>query len=177
MKKIIGTILAILVAGILWTIDIQDRYDTNLPRYFSDEEEKFFMHHKTVEESQEIIKSNWDNEKYQFPREEIKSVKYYKNVLLISRLTSKKLTPNQTMKLISIINNAENFDWGETTWGIKESNYFFRFFNEDDKEIGKMWVCFDSCGMTEIKPWVPSTKYSGLSEIGKSRLAELVNEI
>lgn len=177
MKKAIGIFMTILGIGLLWKIDIQDRYETDLPKYFSDEEQKFFMYYKTVEESQEVIKSNWAKEKYQFPREEIITVKYYKNTPLISRLSSKTLSETQTKKLVSIINNPNNFDWSETTWGIKESNYFFRFFNKDDKEIGKLWVCHENCGMTEMKPWIPTTKYGGLSEIGKSKLAELVNEI
>jgi hypothetical protein len=177
MKKIIGVILTILGIGIFCVIDIQDRYETNLPKYFSKEEERFFMYHKTVEESQEVIKGNWNKREYQFPREEIKTIKYYNNVPLISRLTSKELTKEQSKNLIGIINNPNNFEWSETTWGIKESNYFFRFFNKADKEIGKFWVCFDECGMTEISPWIPTSKYGGLSKNGKSEIAKLVSEI
>lgn len=177
MKKIIVIILVILAIGALWINDIHNKHYPNLPKYFSKEEEQFFMHHKTVEESQGVIQANWNKEKYQFPREEIKSVKFYNNIPLISQLTSKKLTPNQTRQLIAIINNPENFTWGETTWEEQESTYFFSFFNKDDQEIGRIWICLDHCWITEIKPWIPSTKYGGLSEIGKSKFTELVNEL
>lgn len=177
MKKTIGIILTILGISLLWKIDVQDRYETSLPKYFSDEEQNFFVHYKTVEESKEVIKLNWADEKYQFPREEIATIKYYKNTPFISRFNSKTLSENQIQELVSIINNPINFDWSETTWRIEESNYFFRFFDKDDKEIGELWVCNEKCGMTEIKPWIPTTKYGGLSEIGKSQLTELIDEI
>ena len=177
MKKAIGIILTILGIGVLCLIDIQDRYESNLPVYFSEDEERFFKEYKTVEESQEVIKANWNKGEFQFPRERIKTIKYYKNIPILSRVMGKELAEAHKKKLIAIINNPDNFDWCETTWGIRESNYFFRFFNETDREIGKFWVCFDDCGMTEIRPWVPTTKYGGLSEKGKIKFAELINEI
>ena len=177
MKKIIGIILTILSIGILWVIDFQDRNKTNLPKYFSKEEEMFFIHHKTVEESQKVIKAHWNKIGYQFPREEIKTIKYYKNVPIISRLMSKELTEEQKSQLIEIINNPNNFDWGETTWSTSESTSIFRFFSQADKEIGKLWLCRDKCGMIELQPWIPTTKYGGLSERGKTEFAKLMNEM
>ncbi|MCG8328039.1 MAG: hypothetical protein MI974_10160 [Chitinophagales bacterium] len=177
MKRIIKIVSTIIIIGIVWMIDLQDRYSTKLSHYFSEEEATFFMYYKTAEESQEVIKANWDKKEYQFPREILKSIRYYKNIPFFSRLMSKKLAKEQEVKLIEIINDPGNFHWGETTWAIKESSCFFRFFNEENKEIGKLWVCYDGCGMTELRPWVPATKYGGFSEKGKLEFIELINGI
>lgn len=175
-KWIIRIILILFLFGILIGLDWNDRFSTDLPEYYSNEESQFLTHYKTVEESQKVIEENWNDEKYQFPKEKISCIKVCKNVPLIGRIIGRELNTIERKELIEIINDFENFDWGETTWGIHEASHIFRFLDIQEKEIMKIWVCLDDCKMIEIKPWIPSTKYGGLNEKGYKKMEKLLAE-
>ena len=80
-------------------------------------------------------------------------------------------------EVIAFFNNPINFDWGETTWEVTESEYILRFYSKQDKEIGKIWLCLEGCGMTKSIPFSPNMKYGGLSEIGKEGIEKIINKI
>lgn len=137
IKKILFAIIIISVIGFAIISDIFDRrqyYST-----FPPEEEltEFFMY-KTTEEQEKAFEENFGNEKYNFPREEVAEVKLFRNTFLVSRLTSKTLSESSKTKIISFFNDPVNFDWSETTWEVTDSEYILRFYNKEEKEIGKI---------------------------------------
>jgi hypothetical protein len=175
LKKI-TIVLAILVSTII--ILISDRADRN--QFYSiatsKEELKTFFLHKTSEEQEKAYESNFGNEKYKFPREKVAKIKLYKNVFLLSRIISKEISESDKIKTLNFFNNPENFSWGETTWSIEDSEYILRFFDENENEIGKIWICLEECGMTKSIPFSPNMKYGGLSKIGREKIKDLLND-
>jgi hypothetical protein len=176
IKKILLAVFFIAFIGMVIISDIFDRgqyYSTYTPK---EETIEFFMR-ETSEEQEKVFEKNFGNEKYSFPRQEVAEVKLFRNRFLLSRLTSKTLSNSSKTELISFFNNPVNFDWGETTWEVAESEYILRFYNKEDKEIGKIWLCLEGCGMTKSIPFSPNMKYGGLSESGKEGVEKIINTI
>ena len=174
--KILLVVFIIIIIGFVIVSDVFDRgqyYSTFTPK---EEMIEFYMH-KTSEEQEKAFEKNFGNEKYNFPREKVAKVILFKNRFLLSRLTSKTLSETSKSEVISFFNNPVNFDWGETTWEVAESEYILRFYNEEDKEIGKIWLCLENCGMTKSIPFSPNMKYGGLSEIGEKDIEKIINKI
>jgi len=176
LKKILLVIgiLAIIGFTIIW--DIADRgqfYSKNIP---TDELNEFYLH-KTSEQQEKAFEKNFGFGKYKFPRDHVAKIKLFKNKFLTSRLTSKTVSELNKTDLIKFFNNPSNFDWSETTWSLSESEYILRFYNNENKEIGKVWLCLEGCGMTESEPFSPNMKYGGLSKVGKENLNFILNEI
>lgn len=175
LKKIIIILIIIVSVVIIMINDINDRN-----QYYSivtpDEELKTFFMHKTSEEQEKAYKENFGNEEYKFPRKKVAKVKLYQNKFLISRLTSKDISETDKIKLLNFFNNPENFSWGETTWSLDESEYILRFFDENEVEVGKIWLCLEGCGMTKSIPFSPNMKYGGLSKSGKDKIKEILND-
>lgn len=168
--------LLIISSAAIFVIDWNDRAFTKCPRSFSDEENKHFFHYKTVEESQEVIIRDCTEKRYKFPREQIATIKIYKNIPFLSRLLSKELTNNQILKFTSLVNNPNNFDWNETTWRPIEANYFLKILNYENKEVGRCWILRDQVSSIELRPWIPTTKYGSLTKTGKSELNAIIGE-
>ena len=176
MKKIVILISSIIILGFVIISDIVDRtvvfshqpkFGTEDLTFLSDEEldiEKYYT-------------SFFNNPKYKFPRKKTASIKLYENRFLLSRLTSKTANSQTKNLLIKFFNNPTNFNWSETTWSLRESEYILRFFDEDDSEIGKVFLCLKGCGMTESLPFSPNMKFGGLSEIGEKKLNVLLKQI
>ena len=174
--KILLVVFIIIIIGFVFVSDVFDRgqyYSTFTPK---EEMIEFYMY-KTTEEQEKAFEKNFGNEKYNFPREDVAEVKLFKNRFLLSRLTSKTLSKSSKSEVIAFFNNPVNFDWGETTWEVAESEYILRFYNKEDKEIGKIWLCLEGCGMTKSIPFSPNMKYGGLSEIGKEGIEKIINKI
>jgi uncharacterized protein YxeA len=174
--KILIAVFIIIIIGFLIVSDVFDRgqyYSTFTPK----EEMIEFYIYKTTEEQEKAFEKNFGNVKYNFPREKVVKVKLFKNRFLLSRLTSKTLSESSKSEVMSFFNNPVNFDWGETTWKVAESEYILRFYNQEDKEIGKIWLCLEGCGMTKSIPFSPNMKYGGLSKIGKEGVEKIINKI
>ena len=175
LKKII--IISVIIVSVIMIL-IYDNNDRN--QYYSiftpEEELKTFFMHKTSEEQENAHAENFDNEKYKFPRKKVAQVKLYQNKFLVSRLTSKDISQTDKIKLLNFFNNPENFSWGETTWSLDESEYILRFFDENEVEVGKIWLCLEGCGMTKSIPFSPNMKYGGLSKSGKDKIKEILND-
>jgi len=176
-KKILLILGSILIIGLIYFIDKSDRgllYSEYIP---AEEISEFYLHENN-DKVQESFKKNFGNPKYEFPRSTVKKIKILDNVPLISRLTSQTITvKNKIDFILEFFNNPQNFDWGETTWSINESEYIFRFYNEANNEIGKVWLCLEGCGMTDARPFSPNMKFGGLSNVGKVKMDELLNKI
>ena len=176
LKKILLVIgiLAIIGFTIIW--DISDRgkfYSKHIP---TAELNEFYMH-KTSEQQEKAFEKNFGFGKYKFPREHVAKIKLFKNNFLTSRLTSKTVSELNKADLITFFNSPSNFVWSETTWNLSKSEYILRFYNKENKEIGKVWLCLEVCGMTESEPFSPNMKYGRLSEIGKEKLNFILNKI
>lgn len=175
LKKIILIIVTII--SIITTIfyDISDRNQFYSVATTEEELKTFFMH-KTSEEQEKAYEENFGNEKYKFPRNKVAKIKLYQNKFLISRLTSKDVSESDKIKLLNFFNNSENFSWGETTWSLDESEYILRFFDENEVEVGKIWLCLEDCRMTKSIPFSPNIKYGGLSQLGRKKIKEILND-
>jgi len=174
--KILLIVFIIIIIGFIIVSDVFDRgqyYSTFTPK---EEMIEFYMY-KTTEEQEKAFEKNFGNEKYSFPREQVAEVKLFRNRFLLSRLTSKTLSKSSKAEVITFFNNPVNFDWGETTWEVIESEYILRFYNKEDKEIGKIWLCLEGCGMTKSIPFSPNMKYGGFSETGKKGIEKIINKI
>ncbi len=165
-----------MTIGITIVWDIFDRgeyYSVHTP----EKEFAEFYGHSDWKEQQKTYKKNFGKDEWKFPREKVAKVKFYKNTLLTSRITSEKLTENETEEIMTFFNNPENFSFRETTWAVAESDYIFRFFHQNDKEIGKIWLSTDDTWMTKSRPFSPNMKYGSLSETGAKRILELIKRI
>ncbi|GAL00834.1 hypothetical protein JCM19314_60 [Nonlabens ulvanivorans] len=179
LKTLLRTILILVgvaFIGFLIVVDVVDRgqyYSRYIPE---DELEEFYLY-KTPAQQKEAFQENFGSGKYRFPRDEVNKVKLLKNDFLISRLTSTTVSEKDKNRLLEFFNNPDNFDWSETTWDIKESEYILRFYNSGNKEIGKIWLCLEGCGMTKSEPFSPNMKYGAMSSIGKARLKTILDRI
>ena len=175
-NKILLTILILSGIGFLIICDIADRsqfYSKHTPK---DELNEFYLN-KTPDEQRKAFEKNFGFGKYKFPREQTAKIKLFKNTLLTSRITYKTLDDLNKSDIIAFFNNPNNFDWSETTWNVNDSEYILRFYNKENKEIGKIWLCLEVCKMTDSEPFSPNMKYGGLSEAGKSNLKSILNQI
>ena len=162
--------------GVLIAMDIADR-DIFYSRHIPEEEIEEFHFYKRIDEVQIAYARNYKNPEYSFPRCNVEKVKIYKNQFLMSRITSRTLSNKNAKSTIDFFNDPKNFDWGETTWSLKESEYILRFFDNQDNEIGKVWLCIEGCGMTESIPFSPNMKFGGLSNLGRENLDRLLKRI
>jgi len=172
-KKII--IIIILLIGVV-VIGFFDHADRSLiySKHTTEEELTEFRLHKTVEEIKTAYEKHFLDPDYIFPRKQVEKVRIYKNVPFISRLSSKKIDKR---KILDFVNNPENFDWSETTWTINESEYIFRFYDSENIEIGKIWICLNDCGMTESIPFAATMKFGTLSKIGRENISEIIKKV
>ena len=176
IKKILLAIIIILIIGFVIISDSFDRrqyYSTITPK---DEQIEFFMY-KTTEDQEKAFEKNFGNRKYQFPRKKVEEIKLFKNTFLISRLTSKTVSESNRMEVLSFFNSPVNFNWSETTWEDTDSEYILRFYDYQNNEIGKIWLCMEDCGMTKSFPFSPNMKYGGLSETGRKNIRRIINKI
>ena len=113
---------------------------------------------------------------YAFPRQKVTKVKLFRNIPMISALTSKTLKKDYVNSFINFCNDTTNFHWGETTWQLSESKYYCRLYNEHGKVVGKIYFCLDDCGMTSSRPFSPAMKFGGLSPKGLNYIQQLVSD-
>lgn len=174
MKNLIIGILSIIFLGILVYLDKNDRkYITNDNGYRNQLEE--FIDTSDVQTRLNFI-NEFKNPSFKFPREEVSKIVLFRNVFLISRLTKKQISKNSIQDLTDFFNNPNNFDWDETTWSLDESEYILRFYDEDNKLIGQIWICLEGCNMTFADPFTPNMKYGGLSKEGADKIRNLIQK-
>ena len=172
-KKIL---IFILSTTLVFTLIVTDYYDREnfTERSLNKKFQSEFLNYETSEEVEKAFEKNFRNTKYNFSKTEINLIKIYKNNILVSRLNSIKVNEKKKNEIIDFFNNPDNFDYGETTWELNEAEYILRFFDKNQNEINKIWICFKDCGMTFSKKFSPNMKFGGISESGKSKLAEIL---
>ena len=166
--------LFVVVTISLIVADYYDRKNST-NRLVNGKVQSEFLNYKTSEEVEKAFEKNFKNPKYSFSKTEIKKIKVYKNQFLISRLNSVKVTEKQKNEIIDFFNNPENFDYGETTWELNEAEYILRFYDKNEKEVHKIWICLKDCGMTFSKNFSPNMKFGGISESGKLKIIKILN--
>ncbi len=165
-----------MTVGLIVVWDIFDRgehYSVHIP----ENEFAEFYGHSDWKEQQKAYENNFGKDEWKFPRGRVAKAKLYRNTLLTSRITAHTLTENEIDEIILFFNNPENFSFRETTWAVAESDYIFRFFDDNDTRIGKVWISTDDTWMTKSRPFSPNMKYGSLSETGAKRILELIKKI
>jgi hypothetical protein len=159
--------------------------------YWSDNKDYFQMNYNDIPEEQPAI-FKWqegDNaeklkQRYRqhffdtdlsFPRLKTAKVKLFRNIPFVGIFTVRTLKPNFVDSLVNFCNDSANFDWGETTWAVEESEYYFRLYNYDDKIIGQLYLCLEDCFMTDARPFCPAMKFGMLSLKGFENITTLVD--
>ena len=175
-RKTLLIIGIVSILGFIVTWDISDRY-LIYSRVIPEKEINEFHYYQTFEKQKKAYEKNYENPEWNFPKEKTETVKLYENKFLISRITSKTLSEKNKTEIIDFLNNPENFDWSETTWSLNEAEYILRFYNSENKEIGKIWLCVDGCGMTKSIPFSPNMKFGGLSKRGRIIIKNIMQEI
>ena len=122
-------------------------------------------------------RQHFTDREFIFPRQKVNQVKLFKNLPILGVFTGKILKQTKISDFLVFCNNTTNFDWGETTWGISESEYYFRLYNADNKVVGKLYLSTTDCGRISSRPFSPSMKFGGLSETGRDRLNKLISNI
>lgn len=110
-----------------------------------------------------------------FPRQKVTKIKLFNNTPIIGVFSGKTLKQNNIKTFLNLCNDTANFNWGETTWEVSESEYYARLYNSDNDVVGKIYFCLDDCGMTSSKPFCPSMKFGGLSATGLDNIKKLIN--
>ncbi len=103
-----------------------------------------------------------------FPGKPVTMVRLFKNIPLWGSLTFKNLKGNKILEFIQFCNNPDNFSWAETTWNTGESEYYLKFYNQQNKVVGKIYFCLKNCGMSQSIPFCPAMKFGGLSQNGQN---------
>ncbi len=161
--------------------------------YWADNQDYFLSDYNDLTEQQNSI-FNWqdgdDGEKlmnryrqhftdkeFIFPRQKVTQVKLFKNIPIFGVFTAKTLKQTKIDDFLLFCNDTANFTWGETTWGVSESEYYFRLYNAANKVVGKLYFCTTDCGRISSRPFTPSMKFGGLSETGQYRINKLISNI
>jgi hypothetical protein len=90
---------------------------------------------------------------------------------------SRTLKQERVAEIVDFFNNPLNFDWGETTWGNEDIDYIFKFYDQANRLIGKVDICYHDCGMAKSKPFTPNMKYGQLSVDGYNALNLIIYKL
>lgn len=175
MRYFKHVIVSIFILGALVGVvflDIIDRL--NYENCISEKEAKF---HNRSEDIYKVYQAHFGSPEFNFPRKKTEYAKIYRNELIIGRFTGISLSQQSSLEIQKILNNPDNFTWDETTWTLREAEYIIRFFDVEDKEIGKVWLCMKGCGMTESQPFSPNMKFGRLSNEGIKKLSDFINKV
>jgi len=182
MKKILKiTIVIILTIGLIllwcWTDD-KDYFQTDYRELTTEQSNVLEWQNGDSDETlKERYRIHFTDTTYFFPRQKVSKIKIFRNIPMIGVFTSKTLKQKEISKFIDFCNDSTNFDWGETTWGYYECQYYIRLYNCDNKVVGKIYLLLDEhMSMTEAKPICPSMKFGELSTVGFTKITRMIND-
>jgi hypothetical protein len=178
MKRILIILLILIaLASGWWYAEECDYWNTNYRRLTKEQADIFdFDTYNNGEKLQQVFKEHFGDTSFNFPRQQVQKIKLYKNKPIISSLTSKELSTKDIEDLLSFCNNPDNFGWGETTWGYKDAQYIFRFFDKRNKIVGKLYICLDNCYHIESIPFTPNMKFGQITQTGFQQLKKLIKK-
>lgn len=173
--KIIGTIILIFALVLGWSWLNKHDYGTKYNDLTSEEMKKFEWQDGDNNKSlQQRYRLGFSDTLYSFPRQNVYSVKLFRNVPLIGPVFGKTLRPDEANEFLEFFKDSTNFGWSETTWTISESEYCFKLYGNTGNIIGKVFVCLE-CSMIYTRPFSPIMKFGELSESGHSKIKSIVD--
>lgn len=181
MKRILKIITSIFLAfglfSLWYWVDKNDYFQTDYRELTTEQTNIFEWQNGDSEETlKERFKAHFTDSTFLFPRQKVHKIKIFKSIPLFGVFTGKTLKQEENSKFIKFWNDPTNFGWGETTWSHNECNYYFRFYNSNNKVIGKIFLLLDEhSAITDEKPLCPSMKFGTLSRVGFNKITELIN--
>lgn len=173
---LIATCLFALTAFWYWA-DNQDYFQSNY-NDLTEQQNGIFKWRSDIDDFDlpQVYRQHFADTEFVFPRQQVSKVKLFKNNPITGVFTSKTLRKNQIGNFLKICNDTTNFDWGETTWGLDEAEYFIRLYNSKDKVVGKIYFCLTDCGHIHARPFSPSMKFGELSSAGLDKINNLIDD-
>jgi hypothetical protein len=181
MKRLLKiTLVIIFLSGLTafwYFVDDKDYFNSNYMDLTEQQNKIFKWQDEDRDNSiRERYKQYFTDKELKFPRQQVSKVKLFKNIPIVSILTGRTLKQNQIDSFLNFCNDSTNFDWGETTWGLTEAEYFIRLYNSKDIVVGKIYFCLADCGHIDARPFSPSMKFGMLSTIGLAKINKIINE-
>lgn len=141
--KILSIVVCLFALTAFWYwADNQDYFNSNY-NDLTEHQKEIFKWRSDIDnfDLPEIYRQHFSDTKFIYPRQEVYKVKLFKNIPILGVFTGKTLKQNQVDGFLQFCNDTTNFDWGETTWGLNEAEYFIRLYNSKDKVVGKIYFC------------------------------------
>lgn len=181
MKQFLKILLLILcllaLAAFAYWADEQDYFKSNY-NDLTEQEKEIFKWREEPEnfDLADVYRQHFTDSEFIFPRQQVTKVKLFKNIPVVGIFTGKILKQNQVNSFIQFCNDTANFDWGETTWGLHEAEYFIRLYNAKDEVVGKIYFCLADCRHVYARPFSPTMKFGMLSTSGLDKINQLIND-
>lgn len=181
--KTLVALLLLIALLILWVwVDANDYFHSDY-RDLTDEQMSQFRWKDGYDSEGKMLQSaftsQFKNDEYKFPRQEVSEIKLFYNIPAIGIFTGKKLNQKQADFVMALFNDPSNFDWGETTWGDWEfgNEYLLKFYNRDGAVVGTIEFCGEGCWLTSSRPFSPRMKLRSLSKTGRNKLNEVLHDL
>lgn len=145
MKQIIKIILLVIIAAVVlrW-LELKDWYRLNY-RELSEKEQNIFEWKSDYDEFQDnrnVYAKYFGVEEFMFPRQEVFQIKLLEKDKIFKTFgVSKTLKKDRIKEIVALFNDPLNFDWGETTWGANDVDYILKFYDNNNRLIGKVEMC------------------------------------
>ena len=177
MIKLKITVIILLSLGMttlfLWADD-RDFFQGNYNDLTDQQTEIFKWRDTNNFNLSQVYRQHFADKELIFPRQHVSRVKLFKNIPIVSVFTAKTLKQNQVDSFLQFCNDTANFDWGETTFGVNDAEYFFRLYNSKGEVVGKIHCCIADCGHILARPFSPSMRFGALSKTGLNKINELI---
>lgn len=157
--------------------DDQDYFDGHYIE-LSNEEERTF-HSQDGDDSDDLMaryEAHFTDTTFRFPRQKVVEIRAFRRSIIPRVWTVNWLRETAIDDFLSLCNDTNSFSWGETTWSVSESDYFFRLYGADNRIVGDICFCLDDCHATSAKPFCPAMKFGGLSEIGLNKIKQFIDD-
>jgi len=181
MKRILKIIFIVVIGGVIirW-LDLKDYYRTNFNELSEKEHELFEWksHYDEYLDHRNVYGKYFGVEDFEFPRQEVFKIKMLeKDKVFKTFWISKTLKEDKINEIVTLFNNPMNFDWGETTWSDEDVDFIFKFYDNKNRLIGKVDMCYNECGCVRLKPFSPNMKYGQLSHFGHEQLFLIIYKL
>jgi len=167
LKYFITFIIILLSVLALYVWDASSRYDFTFRCPNPQAVQAFNA--DTVSDPQDRYQKYFKDARFHFPRTTVSEIRISKNRPFVSAFTRRKLSATAQKKLLTFLNNPDNFNWQKAQMLASESDYILNFYNRQGQTIGKIWLC-SSCGKLKAIPFSPQMKFG---VIKKEKLTEL----
>ncbi|MCT4640521.1 MAG: hypothetical protein N4A72_22680 [Bacteroidales bacterium] len=177
LKKILSIVIVTFGIIALWYwADDNDYFQTDYKDLTIDQKKIFkWQDGDTGESIMNRYRKHFADTAFYFPGNRVSKVKLFKNIPLVGVFTGRTLKKEHVNSFVEFCNDSVNFDWGETTWDITESEYYCKLYNSENDVVGKIYLCLYDCGMIKSRPFCPTMKFGGLSERGSVWIYNLID--